>query len=189
MTDPNTIEGPGALILVASCDPNVPFVAQSIRAVGVDFSIVKSDRKSQGESMGVRISAAESTASQVRSTPAHAESRDATERSRAGSRSVLARWRPAEADGWRKRGASPCLRARAARSAGSTMARRNSAARGGSSWRSETGPLPSGRLPVFLGSAGLRRLTLRVSVTCRAALTEIETLRFERKECCVSQKK
>jgi len=58
-----------------------------------------------------------------------------------------------------------------------------------SSWRSETGPLPSGRLPVFLGSAGLRRLTLRVSVTCRAALTEIETLRFERKECCVSQKK
>src|ERR1017187_7105565 len=107
-----------------------------------------------------------------------AESWGRDERSQAESRSVLARWRPAEADGWRKRGASPCLRARAARSAGSTMARRNSAARGVSSWRSETGLLPSGRLPVFLGSAGLRRLTLRVSVPCRAALTEIETLRF-----------
>ena len=41
----------------------------------------------------------------------------------------------------------------------------------------------------FPRCAGLRRLTLRVSVTCRAALTKIETLRFERKECCVSQKK
>ena len=109
---------------------------------------------------------------------AGAESGGRDERSRAGSRSVLAKWRPAEADGWRKRGASPCLRARAARSAGSTMARRNSAARGVSSWRSETGQLPSGRLP---GSSGAQ-----VCAGCRfapcdtrcVAFTGIETLRF-----------
>ena len=82
---------------------------------------------------------------------AGAESWGRDERSRAGSRSVLARWRPAEADGGRKRGASPSLRARAARSAG-PRGHAETAQRGVSSWRSETGPLPSGRLPCFLGA-------------------------------------
>jgi hypothetical protein len=60
---------------------------------------------------------------------AGAETGGRDERNRAGSRSVPAKWWPAETDGGRKRGASPSLRARAARCAGSTMARRNSAAR------------------------------------------------------------
>ena len=59
----------------------------------------------------VRILAAASAAPPVRLASARAESRDATERSRAGSQGVAATWRPAQADGRRSEGARPCLRA------------------------------------------------------------------------------
>jgi hypothetical protein len=86
-------------------------VRKSVGAKGVDFPTVKSNRESPRETTGVRILVAASAASPVRLAPARAESRDATERSRAGSRGVDARWRPAQADGRRSEGARPCLRA------------------------------------------------------------------------------
>jgi hypothetical protein len=78
---------------------------------------------------GVRIFAVGRGASHVRPTPARAESRDATARSRAGSRSRAGRWRPAQADGGRSDGARPSLRAGAASPRRSTRTRRSSAAR------------------------------------------------------------
>jgi hypothetical protein len=69
-------------------------VRKSVGAKGVDFPTVKSSRESQRETTSVRILAAASATPPVRLAPARAESRDATERSRAGSRGVAAMWRP-----------------------------------------------------------------------------------------------
>jgi hypothetical protein len=111
LTGLDIISEPGALILTAPCEPVVSFVRKSVGAKGVDFPTVKSSRESQRETTSVRILAAASATPPVRLAPARAESRDATERSRAGRRGVAATWRPAQADGWRSEGARPCLRA------------------------------------------------------------------------------
>ena len=131
MIDPNIIEGPGALILVASCVTILAVARQSLAAKRFAFTIVKPHLAARGEAPSVRISWALSVASPMLSAPARAESRDATERSRAASRSRAARWRPAQADGGRSEGARPCLRARAASSRHFTRPRRTSAARRG----------------------------------------------------------
>ena len=131
LIDPNIIEGPGALILVASYVTILAVARQSLAAKRFAFTIVKPDLAAEGEATSVRISSVPSVASLMRSASARAESRDATERSRAGSRSRAARWRPAQADGGRSEGARPCLRARAASSRHSTRPRRSSAARRG----------------------------------------------------------
>ena len=99
LTAPDTINGPGALILI------IP-----------DFA-------------SVRISVAASAALPGRFVPARAESRIATECSRAGSRCVATPWRSAQADGGRSEGARSGLRARAISSRDSTRAGRCSAAR------------------------------------------------------------
>ena len=174
LTDPNTIDGPGALILVASCEPILSAVGLPVTVVWVDFSTMKLDRKSPGEIAGVRISAAESTASQMHSTPARAESRDATERSRAGSRSMDGRCRPAQADGGRSDGARPSLRAGAA--ANRPTRRR----RGAGGWRAP-------RRGLAVGHSG-KPMRLVAAVPCaadcclcghgvvrRASLTPVQT--------------
>lgn len=113
LTDPDTIDGPGALIFIAPCDGNatipVPVATASDVAVPVGMRRPKSPRHFES----VRISGVPFIVTQVRPAPARAESRDATERSRAGSRSRTGRCRPAQADGGRSEGARPSLRARA----------------------------------------------------------------------------
>ena len=131
LIEPNTIEGPGALVLVAACATMPTATGPVLGARRFVFTTVKPDLAARGEAPSVRISWALSVASPMRSAPARAESRDATERSRAGSRSAAARRRPAQADGGRSDGARPSLRARAASSRHFTRPRRSSAARRG----------------------------------------------------------
>ena len=77
----------------------------------------------------VRILAAASAASPGRLAPTRAESRAATERSRAGSRGVAATWRPAQADGRRAKERARVSAPRVASSRYSTRTHRSSAAR------------------------------------------------------------
>ena len=89
------------------------------------FTNVKVLRGKLSVHASVRISAARSADAQVRSNPARAEARDATEQSPAGS--VADRWTPAE--GGRSEGAAPSFRVSAAFFRPSTRAGRSSAAR------------------------------------------------------------
>jgi hypothetical protein len=185
LTDPNTIEGPGALILVASCEPILSAVGLSVSMVCVDFPTMKWGQESLREITGVRISAAKSTASQVRSTPARAESRDATERSRAGSRSTVGRCRPAQADGGRSEGARPSLCAGAASFRRFTRPRRSSAARRGFVM---VGDLP--RVSPRVDLAGVSWLADATGPRAwLASLTPVQTLPFWGKENSVPLKK
>jgi hypothetical protein len=178
LIDPNTIEGPGALILVASCVTILTIARQSLAAKSFDFTIVKPDLGAQGEAPSVRISWALSVASPMRSAPARAESRDATERSRAGSRSPAARWRPAQADGGRSEGARPCLRARAASSRHFTRPRRSSAARRG--FVTVGDPHRVAARSRLAGECWLADASRRGAVV--ASLTPVQTLPFWGKE-------
>ena len=58
------------------------------------------------------------------------------------------------------------------------MARRNSAARRVFVEVGNRGNCQGGDCPYFLGSAGLRRLPLRVMLHGYVALTKVQTLRF-----------
>ena len=188
LTDPNTIIGPGALILVASCEPVPTAMRQGIVVVAVVFPVAEPTRNAGRDPARVRISAAVSAESQLRRTPAREESRDATERSPAGSRSTGARRRSAQADGGRSEGARPSLRACAGLSRDSTRARRSSAAR---------------RVFVAVGRSNqplIRRLPAsarrqagagqsRPVAFLRASLTPVQTLPFWGKENSVPLKK
>ena len=188
ISSPNTIIGPGALILVASCGPVPTAVWQRIVVVAGGLPVAETTRNAGRDPAGVRISAAVSAESQLRQTPARAESRDATERSPAGSRSTGARWRPAQADGGRSERARPSLRARAGSSRRLTRARRSSAAR---------------RVFVAVGRSNqplIRRLPAsarrqagagqsRPVAFLRASLTPVQTLPFWGKENSVPLKK
>ena len=178
MIDPNTIEGPGALILVASCVTILAVARQSLAAQRFAFTIVKPDLAAEGEATSVRISSAPSAATPIRPTPARAESRDATERSRAGSRRPAARWRPAQADGGRSEGARPCLRARAASSRHFTRPRRSSAARRGFVAVGE--PHRVAARTKLAGACWLADASRRGAMV--ASLTPVQTLPFWGKE-------
>jgi hypothetical protein len=120
---------------------------------------------------------------------AGAESWGRDEQSRGAHHSVLARWRPAEADGGRKRGSSPCLRARAARSAG-PRGHAETAQRGVSSWRSEIGATAGpATAPISSGAQVCAGCRFASCNTDCVALTKVQTLRFCGKGSCVSQKK
>ena len=174
LTAPNTILGPGALILTTPGEPVPTSLPQAITVVAIAFTVVKTARQSQGETTSVRFSAAVSAASPVQLVPAGAESRDATERSRAGSRSVATRWQPAQADGGRSEGARPRLRARAASSRHSTMPRRTSAARCGFVTVGHPYRAPARQFPVSVcGPAGWRS-----PASAWASLTPVRTLPF-----------
>jgi hypothetical protein len=120
---------------------------------------------------------------------AGAESWGRDERSRGAHRSVPTRWWPAEADGGRKRGTSPCLRARAARSAG-PRGHAETAQRGVSSWRSEIGATAGpATAPISSGAQVCAGCRFASCNTDCVALTKVQTLRFCGKGSCVSQKK
>lgn len=129
MTARNTIAGPGARIPTAGGEFTTAVSRCPVIALAVGFPVVPRAAVSPLASAGVRILPTGRSAAHVRPTAARAESRDATERSRAGSRSRAARWRPAQADGGRSDGARPSLRAHAASSRRFTGTRRSSAAR------------------------------------------------------------
>lgn len=129
MTARNKIAGPGALIPSAGGEFTTAVSRCPVVGLTVGLWVAPRPSMTVPASVSVRIFAVSRGGSRVRPTPARAESRDATARSRAGSRSRAAKWRPAQADGGQSDGARPSLRAGAASPRRSTGTRRSSAAR------------------------------------------------------------
>ena len=115
----------GALRLTQPDQPIIAVIGRQVEKQTLVFMNVNVLRGKRSEYASVRILATPSVDAQVRSNPARAEARAATEQSPAGS--VAARWTPA--DGGRSEEAGPSFRACAGSSRPSTRAGRSSAAR------------------------------------------------------------
>ena len=178
LTDPSTIEGPGALILIASCGPILSFLSLSVRPAGVGFPIKQLSRQSLRETTGVPISAAESIASQVRSAPGPrgVSGRDGAE---PGREPEHGRQVPASAGGRRAERRSAPKSPRPCRGfPPPTGPRRSSAARRGFVTVGHARQMAARRLPASAGclaNANRRR-------ALAASLTPVQTLPFWGKE-------